>query len=148
MIECGAGQCPSVSWLWQGKTWTSYGKRSKSQKLCGTLPSLEVLSSLWYPTSRWPYLQVLSWPSESTAYPKFCNIVAKKHQKLFAQHIADRLGCKIILQHMHVCYEVGLNIFSYLSGDDVVAFRRFPQALVFNSVPLDGVIRIIGGHPS
>jgi hypothetical protein len=62
------------------------------------------------------------------------------------------LGFDIILQHMLVNHEIALIIFSYLSGDDVVAFRRFPQGHVFNCVGfrvrLDGVIRIIGGHPS
>jgi hypothetical protein len=79
----------------------------KPLKLCGTMPGLEVLSWLRLPLPH------------RCRLPGFYNIVSKNHQKLFAQRIAGRLGFKIMLQHKHVSLEVALNIFFYLSSDEV-----------------------------
>jgi hypothetical protein len=80
----------------------------KPLKLCGTMPGLEVLSWLRLPLA-----------VGCCRLPGFYNIVSKNHQKLFAQRIAGRLGFKIMLQHKHVSLEVALNIFFYLSSDEV-----------------------------
>jgi hypothetical protein len=58
--------------------------------------------------------------------------VSEEHQKLFAQHIADRLGFDIILQHMQVNHEIASTIFSYLSGMDLFGIPKGGKRNVLN----------------
>ena len=63
--------------------------------------------------------------SASQAYPEFfCNIVGEEHGKIYAKHVADRLGGHIILQHTQVTHEIASTIFSYLSGLDAFGIPK------------------------
>ena len=130
LIECGAGST-SVRWLRRGADPGPLITGTQSFKLCGTMPNLDELRWLntLYPGAV-PTLVYLD------SCPEFCEIVSRKHQKLFAQRVACRLGFKIILQHMQVNHELASTIVSYLSGIDVFGIPKGGKGNALNPIGL------------
>jgi hypothetical protein len=140
LIECGAGST-SVRWLRRGADLGPRITGTKSFKLCGTMPNLDELRWLNTHSSCVARCQTLYPGAVPTlvyldSYPEFCEIVSRKHQKLFAQRVACRLGFKIILQHMQVNHELASTIVSYLSGIDVFGIPKGGKGNALNPIGL------------